>query len=482
MFNQLRRGLMYTFIGQYGNVLISVLVNVILSRLLTPHQYGIIAVIMVFIVFFQLLSEMGLGPAIIQNKSLSKNDLYNIFSFSIVLAIVLAAIFALFGFLLSYFYNDHIYIPLSLILSIAVFFYSLVVVPSAILKKRKAFKYINISLVVSALAGGLLGVFLAFEGAGAYSLVLMTTLTATSNFFLLLFKAKLKFKLTSDFSSLKKIFYFARNQFLFNILNYFSRNMDTILIPKFISSTAIGNYNKAYQLLMYPATILNGVINPVLQPVLSDYQDDEKLIDSTFLKLIHYLIMIGMPMSVFFSFNAKEIIFFVFGMQWGKSVIPFSLLSTTVWIQIVLVSTSAIFQVKNKTKYLVLSGWINAILITIAVLIGVSFKSINYVAAFISFSYVVSFCSTIYILYKRVIQCSLNRIIRIFISPVVISVLMIVVFFGVKYTRIFGFTNNYFVLLVLDGLVWILLLIIGILITEGRDSIVKALNLMLKRN
>lgn len=482
MLDQLRKGLVYTFIGQYGNVLVSVLVNVILSRLLTPHEYGIIAVIMVFIVFFQLLSEMGLGPAIIQNKFLSKNDIYNIFSFSILLAITLAIIFALFGFLLSYFYNNHIYIYLSLILSIAVFFYAAVVVPSAVLKKRKEFKYINISLVSSALLGGVLGVFLAFEGGGVYSLVLMTTLTATSNFIFLFLKSDLRFNLKFDFKTLSKIFNFARNQFLFNILNYFSRNMDTILISKFISSTAIGNYNKAYQLLMYPAAILNGVINPVLQPVLSDYLDDEVLIDKTFLKLIHYLILIGMPMSVFFSFDSKEIIFFVFGTQWGKSVVPFSLLATTVWIQIVLVSTSAIFQVKNKTKYLVVSGWINAVLITLAVVIGVLFQSINYVAAFISVSYVLSFCSTIYILYKKVMQCSFKEIIRIFLSPILIGLVMIVIFGSLKYVDMFKFTNSNFITLLLDGFIWIITLFIGILITEGKDSLNNILHLISRRN
>ena len=69
-----------------------------------------------------------------------------------------------------------------------------------------------------------------------------------------------------------------KNQFGFNFINYFSRNSDNILIGKFISTEALGNYNKAYQLLMYPNTIFSGIITPVLQPVLSDYESDVKTI------------------------------------------------------------------------------------------------------------------------------------------------------------------------------------------------------------
>ena len=78
---EFRTGILYSAMGKYSNMLIQILLNSILSRILTPNEFGIVAVVNVFLIFFQMLADFGIGPAIIQHKSLSKNEIQQIFSF-----------------------------------------------------------------------------------------------------------------------------------------------------------------------------------------------------------------------------------------------------------------------------------------------------------------------------------------------------------------------------------------------------------------
>jgi PST family polysaccharide transporter len=412
MIEQLRKGLIYTTLGQYGNVLVNFIVNAILSRILTPKEYGIVAVISVFIVFFQVLSDMGIGPSIIQNKMLTQVDVNNIFGFSFYFSLLLSVIFIFIGVFLSTAYSNPIYNSLSQILSISLFFYTLNIVPQAILKKDKMFKTLNIILVVSALFSGSFGILFSCLGFGVYSLVWMTVINSIMAFIFTFINSKISFKLTFRKESLAMVSGFAKNQFGFGIVNYFSRNTDTILIGKFIGGEAVGSYNKAYQLLMYPATIFNGIINPVLQPILSDFQEDVVRIKTIYLKIIHFLMLLGIPISIYLSMNSQRIIFFIFGNQWSDSVYPFSILALSIWTQMVAVTTSSIFQARNKTNLLLISGLINSTIIITLVIIGVIFQSIDLVATLLSFGYFFTLCVTFYFLLYKVLNSNFYELVN----------------------------------------------------------------------
>lgn len=90
MFSKLKKGFIYTAIGTYANFIVQLLITSILSRLLTPKSYGVVAIMQVFIIFFSMLVEAGMGPAIIQNKKLTKADNQILFNYSSIFAIILA--------------------------------------------------------------------------------------------------------------------------------------------------------------------------------------------------------------------------------------------------------------------------------------------------------------------------------------------------------------------------------------------------------
>lgn len=118
----LKKATLLNAIAKYTTVVLQLIYTAILSRLLTPEDYGVVAIILVFIVFFQLFADMGLGTGVVQNKELTKKETNDIFSYTIYIGITLLALFSVFSILLSKIYNNKIYIPLGIELAVSLMF------------------------------------------------------------------------------------------------------------------------------------------------------------------------------------------------------------------------------------------------------------------------------------------------------------------------------------------------------------------------
>lgn len=460
MADEFKKGIFFSAIGKYSNVVIQLLVTAILSRILTPQEYGIVAVVNVFLIFFQMLADFGIGPAIIQNKTLTKEDINSIFSFSLYLAVFLAIIFAFLGTPISAFYGDDVYKPISMVLSVCLFFYGILVVPQSLLLREKRFGTVNIVTILANIASGIISIILAFAGFSYYALIIGNTVKAACMFIIFYVKTPVKAKATRDFSPLKKIFSFSKNQFLFNFINYFSRNLDSILIGRYFSASALAFYDKAYQVSLYPNQILTNVISPVIQPIMSDYETDLDKIKQVYIKITTVLATIGMPLSVFLFFHAGEIILFLFGDQWGGSVIPFQILAISVWVQMISSSTGGIFQSANKTDLLLLSGILSSIVTVIAIFIGISTGRIEYVALMVIIAFGINFIQANYLLMYRMFSSNFSEVFKALIKPFFMALIQFVVFVAMP-----NLPFNNFINLIIYGVIFVVFFGLGLLIT-----------------
>lgn len=467
MNNQLKKGFLYTALGTYSNFFLQLIIQMVLSRLLTPKDYGVVAIMQVFIVFFAMLIESGMGPAIIQNKTLTDKDNRVLFNFSAIFAIVIAVFFGLFGYLLSWIYGNSIYQALTWIQAISVLFNGLNIVPTALLNKEKQFKLVNISIVSGNLVAGIVGVTLAFLGAGVYSLIISAIISAVITFSLNRFFTKISFNRSWDTKALKQIWNFSKNQFGFNFINYFSRNSDNILIGKFMGAAPLANYNKAYQLLLLPNSLFLGVVNPVLQPVLSEFQDEPEKIKEVYYKIIHLLALLGMPLSVFLSLMSKQIIFFMFGTQWQMAVFPFSVLALTVWVQLTGSTTGSIFQARNHAKRLFFTGSVSAVILVSSIIIGIILGNVNRVALSLSLGFMVNFFWSFYQLIVKSLEDKMMEFLKEFIFPFFLAVIM----FGILKLIALLSISNIFLSLIVNGLVFLAVMALFIAVTPERKYI-----------
>lgn len=425
--------------GKYSKIILGILVNAVLARILSADDYGIVAIITVFSTLFATLSDMGFSAAIIQNKSLSKDDIDNIYSFTVYISFVLMALFGLLSYPIANFYKNDVYISLGLILSISLLFNSLNMVPNGILNREKKFVSIAIRTIIVYLIVSVITIILAWAGLKYYALAIEAVLTAFFTFIWNYSTTLPRFKLRFDFYSIQKVLNYSGYQFAFNLINYFSRNLDNLLTGKFMGSKDLGFYNKAYTLMLYPVNNLTGVVAPVLHPILSDYNKLD-IIYKKYVKIVKLLFCISLFVSPFCYLGAPEIIGIMYGGNWLRSVICFQILSIAIIPQMINTSAGAVFQAIGNTKLLFINSCINTGITVIAILIGVfAGKSIENLALCIAIAYICHFFTAYIMLIKYGFGFSFFEFVKNFFKELIIlSIMMLaIVVYPFNITNIF---------------------------------------------
>lgn len=342
-------GTFYIAISKYAGIISQLIISAILARLLTPADYGVIAIATVFIAFFNVLSDIGIGVAVIQRKDLTERDLDHLYSVNVYIGILLSVVFFASSGVISRFYNNEQLLYVCQLLSLLILFTCARTVPMNMLYREKKFKYIAFTNLAVQLVCGVAAIFAALAGWGVYALVLSQVMSS-----LLLFIYTLKYKrhfyLKVDLSPLRRIFSYSVYNFAGTILCYFILNIDKLLVGKFTGTEALGYYGKSYRLVFLPITHLTFVVTPVLHPLFSDYQNDYKGLLNKYLKIIRVLAYISFPLSIACFFLAEELIMVFFGDQWGEAVLPFKIMSLAISFLVLDTTVGSIINAVNQTK------------------------------------------------------------------------------------------------------------------------------------
>lgn len=354
-------GVFYTAIAKYSGIVIQLIITAVLARLLTPDDFGVVAVATILIQFFNTISEAGIGPAIIQKKNLIQQEICGLFTFTTILGIVLSGLFFLCSPLIARYYDNESLDSICQWLSLLIFFSSVDIVTNGLLLKQKRFKTIAIRTLVIQVITGALSIYTAFIGWGMYALVL-SAISSKGLIFIVNYLCN-PLKMNLRFGSVMKIASYSGYQFLFNILNYFSRNLDKLIIGKFMGMNQLGYYEKSYRLMMLPLSNITYVLSPVMHPVFSEMQNERERLLEKYLRLLTIIGCISFPMMAFLFFDAQELVLIVFGNQWEQSILPFKILSLTAALQVLHATTSGIFQAADDTKGLFISSFLSSLLL-----------------------------------------------------------------------------------------------------------------------
>ena len=171
-------GVMYISLAKYAGLAISMVISFVMARLLEPQDFGIIGIATVIITFINLLTDFGLGPAIIQSDKIDSRDINSIFSFTLVTGIVASGLFFLSANMIGDYYNNQQLVKIIRILPLNILFASLNIVPNSLLLKEKKFKIIAYRTVLINLVTGVFAIIAAYYGYGVYALVLQSVLSA----------------------------------------------------------------------------------------------------------------------------------------------------------------------------------------------------------------------------------------------------------------------------------------------------------------
>ena len=396
-------GIFYTSVAKYSGIIIQIFITAVLARLLTPKDFGVVAIVTVLIQFFNTLSEAGIGPAIIQKKELQKNEIESIFTFTLIIGLVGCITFFLCSPVIANYYHNDSLLGISRLLSILILFSSADIVTNGLLLKQKRFKIISIrTLSIQVITGGI-SVYTAYIGWGMYALVF----SALSSKILIFFAnyALNPLQLKFNFKCLRKIASYSSYQFATNLLTYFSRNTDKLIIGKYIGLGQLGYYEKSYRLMMLPLSNITYVFTPVMHPIFSELQNEpEKLFDK-YVKLLKIISFLSFPITVFLYVNANELVLLFFGDQWYPSIAPFKILALTAALQVLHATTSGVFQASNNTKGLFIGSLISTLVMVGGFIISaILFKTIISIA----YSYLIT-CTICSLLIFKILFIRFNK-------------------------------------------------------------------------
>ena len=467
-----KSGVIIIFITKYLNIILQLGLGAILSRLLTPSEYGVVAVVTVFITFFSLLSELGIGPAIIQKKNISEDDKSILFNITVLLGFLLSGIFYYFSYFIADFYKNNAYINIGKLLCLLILLNTILIVPQNILIREKRFKELGIIQIISSFTSGMVAIYLAYKGWSYYSIVIQSIVVALLQNILSFYKIKIKLVFNLKLDVLKEIWKYSLYQFLFNFVNYFSRNLDNILIGKYIGNSALGYYDKAYKLMLYPIGILTSTISSAIHPILAKYQDDYDIIFSSYMKIVKLLSVVGFPLSVYLYFSSYEIINILYGPNWNETVPIFKILSLSVFLQLILSSSGSIFQSTGKTNYLFYSGILSSVTMIFAIVLGIISKDLEKVAYFLVIAILINFFQAYYLMIRKVFKKSLKDFFLNLKSGAIIGLLSLgayIIF--IRYIN-FGLFQDF----ILKILFSIIIFVLGLYITGEYKEVIKIKN------
>lgn len=417
------RGAIYNALAKYYSIICNLIVVAVLARILEPSDFGVIAVTTVITSFFDLLADAGLGPAIIQSKDIKDRELSDIFSFSILFASAMVLLYGLCIWPLTLYYEENSLPILLILLSVQLFFTTINIVPRSLMLKNKRFKELSYISILNYTVFGALSVLAAYSGWGLYSLIISPIGWAILSFILCFIKCnkKIYVKKRIDFNPIKRLLNFSLYQFGFNLINYFSRNTDKLLIGKYIGMSYLGYYEKSYRLMTLPLSSLSQVVSPTIQPVLSDYQSNVSLIYDVYRKVSRYLFFIGCIITPVLFFCSKEIIIIVFGSQWEPAVPVFKVLSLSVLFQLIDSLSGGFLQSCNSFKNLFVSGLICAIINVSFLIFGLIVSDdIVVVSICVSVAFAINFFISVYYIVKLSLNSSLINYFLAFKIPILI--------------------------------------------------------------
>ena len=431
----IRQAAAVQFASKYSNVAVQLVIAMVLARLVTPEEFGLVAVVTVFTNFFALLCDMGLSVGVVQHRELGDEELSGLFLFSAGLAVALAVLFALVGLPAGLLFGGSeagsdggaSLRSLFAASSPGVFFAALNAVPNGILRRQKRFLAIGVRLVAVNLVTGCAAVAMAFAGAGCYALVAQFVLSCALSFAWNFALSGLRVRRAPVLGPLRAVWGFSSFQMAHGFVNYFCRNMDNLLVGLAFGNAALGFYDKAYRVSGYPVSGFTSVVASVLHPYLADYRDQPEQIYRRFVDLTRAVFAVGVLASACLAAAPGEVVAVLFGEQWGDAAPLLRALSVSVMFQMVTSLTGAVFQSLGATREMFLSAVVNTALTLCAVGVGVASGSVAVLAALVSAAYCLNPLATFYYLVVRAFYRPLGGFARTMAPQLAVAGVMLAV-------------------------------------------------------
>ena len=314
-------GVKWSAIGRFSTQGISFIIGLMLARMLSPTDYGLVGMLGIFFAIAQTFIDSGFGSALIRKKDCTDEDYSTAFYFNIAVGIACFLILYLFAPLIASFFDTPILKDIVRVLSINLFINSLTIVQGARLTAAIDFKsQAKVSLITTILSGGI-GLAMAYNGFGVWSLVYQsvasTTIRAVLLWIITHWRPQKKFSL----QSFRYLFGFGSKILASSLLHTIYVNLTTIIIGKFYSAKDLGYYSRGESLATLPSSNIMGILQSVTYPILSKIQDDDQRLIQVYRKYISMASMVIFFGMCLLAALAEPFIITLLTDKWANSIV-----------------------------------------------------------------------------------------------------------------------------------------------------------------
>jgi teichuronic acid exporter len=376
----------YNYTSQIANFLSTI----VLSRLLLPEEYGYVALITVFTGFVVIFADAGLSMAIVRSDY-GTTFHKAVTNLSFYIGVILFLLMAILAYPIALLYNDLTLIFPTLVMSLTFIAGAFKIVPMSIYTKALDFNFVGkVRLVANIISIGLM-IILAFLGFSYWSLILPQFIMHLWQYLMFERRLKLGFRLypiSYTIVAFRKTRSLITNLSGFNLVNYWSRNADNLLIGKLYGNADLGIYSRAYKLLLLSLNLISGIFGTVLYPSLKKYDSEGGNIRSEYASILGIISLINYPVGAILILFPKIFVRLLWGNDWIMVADLLPYFGLLIFFQTMISTTGHMFILLEKEKLFMQVGITTSVLMVVAIALG-AMHSMLMVAIAYTFCYVV---------------------------------------------------------------------------------------------
>jgi PST family polysaccharide transporter len=377
------KGTAWNTAASLARIASALLILPILTRLLDPADFGILAVGMPVVLFMMLFNDMGIGPALVRADNPSKGFWSTAFFTNLLMGTLLTClVFATAGLAADVFRLPRAE-PILQALAFALILNCFSVVPGAWLLRKFDFRALAIIEIVSSFAGIAVAIYTAYEGAGAWALVWQQLTMFALKSLMLWLRARVPLAFTFDWNEIKAVLPFISNLLSSQVINFFARNSDNFIIARVLGETALGFYSIAYRIMLLPIQFFAWGIASVLLPTLSTFKTDLPRVKKACLRVFRIIALITFPAMAGIAALSEPIISFVLGSKMLPAAPVLAILAPIGAFQSLSSSQGAMFMTLGRTDILLRYTILTTIVVLIAFLIGTRYGLVGTAIAYL---------------------------------------------------------------------------------------------------
>lgn len=376
---------------------IQFVIGIILARLLSPSDFGVVGMLTIFIVISQTFVDSGFSNALIRKIDRTDTDYSTAFYFNIVVGFVCYGIMWIISPWVADFFNTPILSDLLKILAISIIFNSLAVVQIARLTVEINFKPQAIATIISVLISGMIGIIMAYWGYGVWALAWQQVTAAIIKTVVVWFQDRWLPKYGFSNESFKDLFSFGSKLLSAGLLGAVYSQITSVLIGKYYSPKELGFYTRGQQFAHMPTSTVTGILSRVTFPILSNYQDNDERLLQVHRKYLKYTsLLIFFPISLLFAL-AHPIVIMLIGEKWESCVIILQILCFSYMTDHISILNLQLLQIKGRSDLFLYLEIIKRVFSIGFLLIAIQFGIIAVCIATVIYAYIGIYINIYYI-------------------------------------------------------------------------------------